>query len=183
MNSLKAQYKKEVVPALQERFGYKNQLAVPNIKGIILNVGIGLGLKDKEYIDTVKSTLSRISGQKPIETLSKKSISNFKIRQGMAVGIKVTLRGARMWDFLEKLIKITFPRVRDFRGLNAASFDQKGNYSLGLKECIAFPEIRQDELERVHGLQITISTTTRNIEEGRALLTELGFPFKLDETK
>jgi len=183
MNSLKAQYKKDVIPALQERFDYKNPLAVPNVSIIVLNVGIGPGLKDKEYIDTVKSTLSRISGQKPVETLSRKSISNFKIRQGMVVGIKVTLRADRMWDFLEKLIKVTLPRVRDFRGLPPEGFDQKGNYSLGLKEYIAFPEIKQDELERVHGMQITIRTTAKNIEEGRALLTELGFPFKLDETK
>lgn len=181
MNNLKAQYIKQAVPALQAKLGLKNVMAVPTVKKVVINVGLSQGLKDKEFVDNVKNTLVRISGQKPIETLSKKSISNFKIREGMVIGIKVTLRGARMWDFLEKLVKVTLPRVRDFRGISLKSFDNCGNYTLGFKEYIAFPEIRQDELERLHGLELCISTTAKNFEQGKALLIELGFPFKKEE--
>jgi len=181
MNNLKGQYLKQVIPALKEKFGLKNSLAVPTIKKVVINVGLGAGLKDKEYLDNVKNTLIRIAGQRPVETLSRKSISNFKIREGMVIGVKVTLRGTRMWDFLEKLIKVTLPRVRDFRGISTKSFDARGNYTLGFKEYIAFPEIRQDELEKLHGLELCISTTASNAGEGEALLSELGFPFKKDE--
>ncbi len=181
MNSLKEQYSKEVVPALMKSLGYKNKLSVPTIKKVVLNVGIGAGLKDKEYLEIVKNTLRRISGQEPIETTAHKSISNFKIRQGMVVGIKVTLRKSRMWDFLEKLVKITLPRVRDFRGLSSQGFDNRGNYSLGFKENVAFPEIKQDELERMHGLEVCISTSAETKEQGKVLLQELGFPFKKED--
>jgi len=183
MNNLQKQYKEKVVPVLMEKLNSKNILAVPAIKKVVINVGIGPGLKDQEYLNTVKKTLEKISGQKPVETLSKKSISNFKIRIGMVVGVKVTLRGKRMWDFLEKLTKITLPRVRDFRGISDKGFDKNGNYSLGFKENIAFPEIRQDELEKIHGLEINITSTTKNKEEGKLLLSELGFPFRQEETK
>lgn len=164
-----------------KRFGRKNPMAVPLIKKVVINVGIGKGLKEKEYLDTVIKTLTLISGQKPVETLSRKSISNFKIRIGMVVGVKVTLRGARMWDFLEKLIKVTLPRVRDFRGISGKCFDRQGNYSLGFQEYVAFPEIKQDEVERLHGLEVIISMNAKNQEEGRAVLAELGFPFRTEE--
>lgn len=181
MNAFQKQYKDKIIPALQEKLGYTNKLAVPNLEKVVLNVGIGAGLKDKEFIKNVKETLRRISGQEPVENLARKSISNFKIREGMVVGIKVTLRGERMWDFIEKLVKVTLPRVRDFRGISKTKFDREGNYSLGLKEYISFPEIKQDEVERIHGLQVVITTTSESKEAGEALLTELGFPFKNDE--
>lgn len=164
-----------------KQFGYTNKMAVPAIKKVVINVGLGAGLKDKDFIDAVKTTITRISGQRPVETLSHKSISNFKIRIGQSIGVKVTLRGARMWDFLEKLIKVTLPRVRDFRGISPRAFDQNGNYALGFKEYVAFPEIRQDEMEKLHGLEICIATTAGNQAEGRALLTELGFPFQHED--
>ena len=182
MNNLHQQYKKDITPALKEKLGYKNIYQVPALEKVVINVGIGKGLKDKEYIETVKKTLVRISGQKPIETVAKKSISNFKIREGMVVGIKVTLRGARMWDFVEKLVNVTLPRVRDFRGISPKSFDEKGNYSLGFKEYIAFPEINQDEVERLHGLEVVIVTKANNKEESKVLLEALGFPFKKEDS-
>ena len=184
MNNLIKKYRSEVVPALQKEFGYKNVLAVPKLVKVVLNVGVGPGLKDKDYLENVKKTLTAITGQKPIETIARKAISNFKIRDGMVVGVKVTLRNTRMWDFLEKLINVTLPRVRDFHGISDQCFDQQGNYSLGLKECISFPEMRQDEIERVHGIEIVVTTTAKDSAEGRALLAKLGFPFKSsDENK
>lgn len=183
MNTLLKQYREVIAPALVVKFGYKNKMAVPNLNKVVLNVGLGQSLKDKEFIDSVIKTLIAISGQRPVKTLAKKAISNFKIREGQVVGAMVTLRGARMWDFIEKMIKITLPRVRDFRGIPFTSFDKKGSYSLGLKEYISFPEISQDEVERLHGLQINIVTTAKNEAEGRELLTSLGFPFKTEENK
>jgi len=183
MNNLQKYYKEKVVPELAKKLGYKNQLAVPTIKKVVINVGIGPGLKDKDYLETVKNTLTRISGQKPVETTAKKSISNFKIKEGMVVGAKVTLRKERMWDFLEKLIKVTLARVRDFRGVSDKSFDKQGNYSLGFKEYIAFPEITMDEVEKLHGLEIIVATNCKNAQEGRILLAELGFPFRNEENK
>lgn len=183
MNNLQKQYKKKAVPALMKKFGYTNVNAAPKIKKVSINVGIGTGLKDQEFLATVKKTLEKISGQKPVETLSKKAISNFKIRIGMVIGVKVTLRGKRMWDFLEKLVKITLPRVRDFRGISPNGFDQVGNYTLGFKENVAFPEINQDAVEKIHGLEVNIAATTKSKEEGRLLLTELGFPFRQEEIK
>ncbi len=177
MNSLQKFYNDEVVQSLKKEFGYTNKLAVPAVKKIILNVGVGHAVKDKEVINVVKSTLTRISGQRPVETLAKQSISNFKIRKGMVVGLKVTLRGHRMWDFLEKLIKITFPRIKDFRGLAFKGFDKSGNYSIGLKEVTPFPEITPEDLERTHGLEICFATTAKSIKEGQALFRELGFPY------
>lgn len=163
------------------KFCYKNRLAAPRLLKVVLNVGLGQGLKDKEYCETAKATLARISGQKPVETKSRKSISNFKIRQGMVIGVKVTLRGAKMWDFVEKLVKITLPRVRDFQGLSLKGFDGQGNFSIGFKEYLAFPEVSSDEIERQHGLEITISTSAKNRKEGEELLQLLGFPFKKEE--
>lgn len=171
-------YKTEIAPKLQSEFGYKNIHAVPTVTSVTLNVGISAGIKDAKYIETAEKTLARISGQKPVTTKARKSISTFKIRQGMVVGLKVTLRGKRMWDFLEKLIKISLPRVRDFRGLSDKAFDGQGNYSIGFKEHIAFPEIRSDEIEVIHGLQVTIATSAKTALEGKALLKHLGLPLK-----
>ena len=181
--SLKEIYKKEIIPKLKEAFGYKNALQVPKIEKVVLNVGVGKGLKDKAFIENVTSTLTRISGQKPVETKAKKSISNFKIREGQVVGMKVTLRGQRMYDFLEKLINISLPRVRDFRGLSLKALDKDGNLNIGIKEHIAFPEIKADEIEKLHGLEIAIITTAKTKKEGEALLKAFGFPFKEKETK
>ncbi len=171
-------YTKEVIPKLKEEFGFVNTMAVPKIQTVTLNVGLGKGLKDAAYIETVERTLERISGQKPVKTKSRKSIAGFKIREGNIVGMKVTLRGGKMWDFLEKFIKISLPRVRDFRGLSDKAFDGRGNYSVGLKEHIAFPEIKPDEIEKVHGLQVTISTSAENDDQAKALLKHLGLPLK-----
>jgi len=175
---LYTQYKDTVVPALKEQFGYKNIMQVPKITRVTLNVGYGRNAKDKSFIENVERTLTDISGQKPLHNKAKKSISNFKIREGMPIGASVTLRGTRMYDFLDKLISVTFPRVRDFRGINPKAFDKAGNYTIGFKENIAFPEINTDAVEKIHGLQVVITTTARNQEEGLALLTGLGFPFK-----
>jgi large subunit ribosomal protein L5 len=141
---------------------------------------LGKGLKDAKFIETAENTLTRIAGQKPVTTKARKSISGFKIREGNVVGMKVTLRGQRMWDFLEKLIKVSLPRVRDFRGLSPKGFDGRGNYSLGLKEHTAFPEISSDEIELIHGLQVTVATTAENDDVAKALLTHLGLPLKKD---
>ena len=176
--AFKAFYRQEVVPKLTEEFGFENINAVPTIKSITLNVGLGSGLKDAKFIETAENTLTRISGQKPVMTKARKSIAGFKIREGNVVGMKVTLRGERMWNFLEKLIKVSLPRVRDFRGLSPNAFDGQGNYSMGFKEHMAFPEIRSDEIEQVHGLQVTIATTATNDDQARSLLTHLGLPLK-----
>jgi large subunit ribosomal protein L5 len=171
-------YKTEVVPKLKSEFGYNNIHAVPTVSSVILNVGLGAGVKDAKYIETAEKTLTRITGQKPVQTKARKSVSGFKIREGSVVGMKVTLRGKRMWDFLEKLIKVSLPRVRDFRGLSQKAFDGQGNYSIGFKEHIAFPEIRSDEIERIHGLQVTIATSAQTNAESKSLLTHLGLPLK-----
>ncbi|HBK34042.1 TPA: 50S ribosomal protein L5 [Candidatus Uhrbacteria bacterium] len=176
--SFKDYYKKEVVPKLQKDFDYKNIHAVPTIKYVTVNIGLGAGLKDAKFLETTEKTLRRITGQKPVQTKARKSISGFKIRGGMIVGGKVTLHGLRMWDFLEKLIKVTCPRVRDFQGLSVRSFDGQGNYSIGFKEHIAFPEIRSDEIELIHGLQVTVGTSAKTNKEAEALLRHLGFPLK-----
>jgi len=175
---LKDKYKKEVIPKLKDKFGYQNDLAVPTIDKVVLNVGAGKALQDSKYLETMENTLLRISGQKPVATRAKKSISSFKIREKMVIGFKVTLRGERMWDFIEKLVQVTLPRVHDFRGLSKKSFDGQGNYSLGFKEYIAFPEIRSDEVEKLHGLEVIITTTAKTDEEALELLTLLDFPFK-----
>jgi len=178
MDRLDKQYKKKVIPELKKKFSYNNDLEVPRLSKVVLNVGIGPGLKDSDYLENIKQILIRISGQMPIETKAKKSIASFKIREGMIVGVKVTLRGPRMYDFIEKLVHVTLPRVRDFRGLDPEKFDGKGNYSIGFKEHVAFPEIRSDEVERIMGLEVNIATTAKTDEEGYELLKLMGFPFK-----
>ena len=180
--SLRETYKTTAVPALRKEFGYKNIHAVPTVTRMTLNVGLGAGLKEAKFLETAEKTLIRISGQRPVKTKARKSISGFKIRQGMVVGMMVTLRGKRMWHFLEKLIKVSLPRLRDFRGLPVTSFDGRGNYSIGIPEHTAFPEIRSDEIEALHGLEVTISTSAKTNAEGLALLKHLGLPFREEKT-
>ena len=172
------QYKKDIVPALKEQFGYKNVMQVPKIEKVTINVGYGKHAKDKAYIDNVDNTLNVITGQRPMHNKARKSISNFKIREGMEIGASVTLRGARMYYFLYRLVNLALPRVRYFRGLNPKSFDAQGNYSFGLKENIAFPEISTDAIERIHPLEIVVTTTAESKDEGYALLEKFGFPFE-----
>ncbi|MFA6460051.1 MAG: 50S ribosomal protein L5 [Patescibacteria group bacterium] len=181
--NLKEQYQKEVVNKMKAAFGFKNNLAVPKILKVVLNVGIGRSKDDPKLAEIAESNLKRITAQAPIYTISKKSISAFKVREGMKVGLKVTLRGQRMWDFLEKLVKITLPRVRDFRGLDPKIVDKTGNLSIGFKEHLVFPEIKSDEVDKIHGLELAVSTTAKNHAEGLALFKNLGFPFKEEEGK
>jgi len=177
-SALHQHYIKVVVPALNEHFGKKNPHAVPKITKVSLNVGINARQADSHHIEIAESTLLRITGQKPVRTKARKAISAFKIRDNMVVGVKVTLRGERMYDFLEKLINVSIPRIRDFRGLVAKNIDKQGNLTIGFKEHNVFPEIKSDEVERLHGLEVTVGTTARNYEEGLVLLTALGFPFQ-----
>lgn len=178
--SLKDSYKTSVIPELMKEFGYKNVNAVPVIKTVTLNIGVGPGMKDAKFLETAQNTLKRITGQKPVTTKARKSIAGFKIREGSVVGVMVTLRGKKMWDFLEKLIHVSLPRVRDFRGLSKKSFDGNGNYSLGFKEHMAFPEISSEEIEITHGIQVTVGTTAKTDKEAEALLRKLRFPLKQD---
>ncbi len=171
-------YKKDIVPALKEELGKKNVMEIPKVQKIVVNVGYGRHNKDKAYIENVDNTLTLITGQKPVHNKAKKSISNFKIREGMPIGASVTLRGPQMYDFLYKLISIAIPRIRDFRGLNPKAFDRQGNYTLGIKESISFPEVKAESVEKIHGLEVVINTTANTQEEGFALLSKLGFPFK-----
>jgi large subunit ribosomal protein L5 len=175
--TLKTKFDEKIVPALMAEFGLKNKMAVPKVLKVTLNIGISASNKDPKLQETVATTLTRISGQKPVATIAKKAIAAFKIREGMVVGMKVTLRGHRMYDFLDKFVNVTLARVRDFRGVNAKSIDGKGNLSIGFKEHIAFPEIRPDEVERVHGIEVVITTNAGSREKGLALFRALGFPF------
>ena len=177
MSGIKEKFIKTTLSQLKEKFGYKNDMAVPRIEKVVVNVGTGQGLKDSKYNEVVEATLERITGQRPVKVGAKKSISNFKIREGQVVGMMVTLRGKRMYDFIDKLVNVTMPRVRDFRGIDPKSVDKQGNLNLGFKEHIAFPEIHSDEVEKIHGLQVTVTTTANNHEEGLELLSQLGFPF------
>ncbi len=183
MEPLQQLYKKNAIPTLKKEFALSNDLQVPKILKISLNVGVGKSLKDANYLSMVESSLTRISGQKPIRTRAKKSIAAFKIREGMVVGMSVTLRKKRMYDFLDKLVNVALPRVRDFRGLDSKAVDRQGNLSIGFRENLAFPEIRSDEIESTHGLEVTIATNARSREKGLALFTLLGFPFKKPEKK
>lgn len=178
MTRLEKFYKKEVVPKMKKEFKLSNDFEVPKVEKIVINVGIGQSLKDKKLLDHIINTVTRISGQAPIKTYSKKAISGFGIRENQAVGLKVTLRSDRMYQFLDKLINVSLPRVRDFRGLSIKSFDNNGNYSIGLKEQIVFPEIKADEVDYIHGLEISINTSAKDNESALSLLKLLGFPFK-----
>lgn len=176
--TLKERYLKTIRPALAKDLGISNPMAVPRVVSVTVGVGLSHGLKDAKFLDVADSVLARITGQKPVRTKAKQSISNFKIRKGMVVGMRVTLRGQRMWDFLNKLVNVTFPRIRDFRGISSKLVDGQGNVSVGFREFLPFPEIRPDEVERVHGLQVTVTTTAHDRKKGTALLLALGFPFK-----
>lgn len=176
-NNLLQKYQKEVAPALKAQFGYKNIMQAPKILKVVINVGVGRFVKEPAYIESAEKTLRAITGQKPVRTKSKKAISNFKIREGQEIGVMVTLRHKKMYEFLEKLLVVTFARTRDFRGISDKSFDRSGNYTLGFKEHTAFPEIKTSEVDKIHGLEIIINTSAKNAAEGRALLSGLGFPF------
>lgn len=178
MNKFKQHFIEKIIPDLQAKFGYKSVMQVPRITKITLNMGVGEAVADKKVIQHALDDLAKISGQKPVTTLSRKSIAGFKIRDGWPIGAKVTLRKKMMYEFLERLIVISIPRIRDFRGLNAKSFDGRGNYSMGIKEQIVFPEIDYDKIDALRGLDITITTSAKNDKEGIALLRAFGFPLK-----
>lgn len=175
-------YRKNVVPALQKEFAVKNVLALPTVSKVVVNVGFGKHLKDPKHQETVVKTLARITGQKPVLTAAKKSISAFKLRQGMTVGAKVTLRGERMWEFLDKFMNVALARVRDFHGVDPKGFGRGSTLTVGVQEHIVFPEIRSDEVEHLHGLEVTIVTTAPDRAQAQALLAKLGFPFSTKPT-
>ena len=178
MAQLKEYYQKEVVPALAQQLGFSNTMRVPRITKVVLNMGLGEAVADKKILENAANDLELISGQKVIVTKARKSIAGFKIREGWPIGCKVTLRGERMYEFLERLVDIAIPRIRDFRGLSPRSFDGRGNFAMGVNEQIIFPEIDYDKIDTLRGLDITITTTAQNDDEGRALLTALRFPFR-----
>lgn len=175
---LRDRFNKEIVPALQKALGLDNVMQVPHLEKVVLNVGLGKQMDDAKALDGAVSDLTLITGQKPVVTKARKDIANFKLRAGRAIGVKVTLRGDKMWSFYDRLVNIALPRMRDFRGVSANAFDGRGNYTLGFTEQLIFPEIQYDNIEQVRGLEVTIVTTARSDEEGRALLQLLGMPFK-----
>jgi large subunit ribosomal protein L5 len=177
MNGLRQRYHEEVVPALTKEFGYANPMEVPRISKIVVNIGLGEALQNAKALDAALGDLATITGQRPIVTRAKRSIAQFRLRTGNAIGLKVTLRGERMWDFLERLTRLALPRIRDFRGVPSRSFDGRGNYSLGLREQLAFPEIDYDKVDRLRGLEVSIVTTAKTDEESKRLLALLGMPF------
>ncbi len=178
MSELYNRYKNEIVPKLKEDFNFKSIMEVPKLEKVVLNMGLGEAIKNAKLLDSAVSELSLISGQKPVITKAKKSIAAFKLREGMPIGCTVTLRREKMWDFLNRLINISLPRVRDFRGISGKAFDGNGNYTLGVKEQIIFPEIDFDKIDKIKGLNITIVTTAKNDEQGKELLKMLGMPFR-----
>jgi large subunit ribosomal protein L5 len=180
---LKRDYDERIVAAMIERFGYKNKLEVPRLDKIVINMGVGDATQDKKRVETAAAEMQAIAGQKPVITKAKKSIAQFKLREGMPIGCKVTLRRDRMYEFLDRLVTIALPRVRDFRGLSPRSFDGRGNYALGLKEQIIFPEINYDEIDKVRGMDVIVTTTAKTDEEARELLRLFNFPFPAEEQK
>ena len=177
---LKQRYQDVIAKAMTERFGYTNPMQVPRIEKITINMGVGEGTQDRKKVTTAAEEMALISGQKPVICRAKKSVAQFKLREGMAIGCKVTLRGDRMYEFLDRLITVAMPRIRDFRGLNPKSFDGRGNYAMGLKEQIIFPEISYDQIEKVRGMDIIVTTTAQTDDEARELLRLFGFPFPQD---
>jgi large subunit ribosomal protein L5 len=175
---LKQIYNEKIVPELKEKLELKNRMQVPRILKITVNMGVGEAVADKKVMDAATADMAKITGQKPAVTKAKKSVATFKVRDGQAIGCKVTLRGDRMYEFLDRLVSIAIPRIRDFRGINARSFDGRGNYSLGVKEQIIFPEIQYDQIDQIRGMDITISTSAANDAQGRALLEAFNFPFR-----
>ncbi len=178
MSRLQEKYQKELAGEIQKKLGLKNSMEVPRITKITLNMGVGEAVADKKVMDNARADMEKISGQKPVTTIARKSVAGFKIRDGMPIGCKVTLRRERMYEFLDRLVNIAIPRIRDFRGLNPKSFDKQGNYSMGVQEQIIFPEINYDEIDQLRGMDIIITTTARSPAEGRALLEAFNFPFK-----
>ncbi len=177
MARLKETYKDQVVPALMEKFQYKSIMQAPKVEKIIINMGVGEAKENQKFLDNAIEEMTLIAGQKPVVTKARKSISNFKVREGMAVGCKVTLRGEHMYEFLDKLVNVALPRVRDFRGVSKTAFDGRGNYALGIKEQLIFPEINYDKIDKIRGMDIIITTTANTDEEARELLKLLGMPF------
>src|SRR5688572_5281248 len=178
---LRRDYDERIAPAMIEKFGYKNRLEVPRLEKIVLNMGVGEATQDKKKVETAAQEMELIAGQKPVITKAKKSIAQFKLREGMPIGVKVTLRRERMYEFLDRLVTVALPRVRDFRGLNPRSFDGRGNYAMGLKEQIVFPEINYDRIEKVRGMDVIITTTAKTDDEARELLRLFNFPFPAEE--
>jgi len=183
MSRLKEKYRKEVVPSLMERYGYKNIMQVPRLEKVVLNIGLGEAIQNAKALEAAEGDLAAISGQHPVITRAKKSIAAFRLREGMPIGLKVTIRGERMYHFLDKLVNAVLPRVREFQGVSTNSFDGRGNYTLGLREQISFPEVDYDKIDRIRGLEISIATTAKTDEEGRHLLELLGMPFAKDGTE
>jgi len=177
MPNLKAKYQAEVAPALMQKFGYKSTMQIPRLEKIVINVGCSEARENPKVLDAVVSDLTTISGQKAVITKAKKSVANFKLREGMPIGAKVTLRGDKMWEFLDRLFNVALPRVRDFRGISADGFDGRGNFALGVKEQLIFPEIEYDKIDKIRGMDIVIVTTAQSDEEARELLTLVGAPF------
>ncbi len=178
MSRLKERYQQEIVPELVKGFGYRSVMQAPRLMKVVVNIGLGEAIQNAKALDAATRDVMTITGQKPVITRAKKSVAAFKLRAGMAIGVMVTLRGERMYDFVDKLISVALPRVRDFQGVSANAFDGRGNYSLGLREQLVFPEIDYDSIDRVRGMQVTISTSARTDEEGRRLLQLLGMPFR-----
>ena len=178
MSRLKEKYQNEVAPALMQQFQYDSVMQIPRLEKIVLNMGLGEAIQNPKVLESATDELARIAVQKPVITKAKKSISNFKLRQGMSIGAKVTLRGERMWSFIDKLMSVNLPRVRDFRGVSSRSFDGRGNYSLGVREQLIFPEIDYDKIDKIRGLDITIVTTAKTDQEAFELLKALGMPFR-----
>jgi large subunit ribosomal protein L5 len=180
MSRLREKYKSEVVPGLMEHFGYKNVMQVPRLEKVVINIGLGEAIRDAKALESAEKDLTAISGQHPVTTRSKKSIAAFHLREGMTIGMKVTLRGERMYHFFDKLVNVALPRMREFHGVSRDSFDGRGNYTLGLKEQLVFPEMDYDKIEKVRGLEVSIGTTAKSDDEGRQLLELLGMPFARD---
>ena len=177
---MRSKYDAEIAKAMTEKFGYKNVMEIPRISKIVLNMGVGEATQDKKKVESAAQEMELIAGQKPVITKAKKSIAQFKLREGMPIGVKVTLRRERMYEFLDRLITIAMPRIRDFRGVNPNSFDGRGNYAMGIKEQIVFPEINYDRIEKVRGMDVIVTTTAKTDDEARELLRLFGFPFPLD---
>ena len=177
MARMKDFYKAEVAPALMKKFGYKSVMQIPKLDKIVINVGAGEAKENAKAIDSISGDLAKITGQKPVVCKAKKSVANFKLREGMPIGVKVTLRGERMYEFLDRLFNVALPRVRDFRGINPNAFDGRGNYALGIKEQLIFPEIEYDKIDKIRGLDVVICTTAKTDEEAKELLTQIGAPF------
>jgi large subunit ribosomal protein L5 len=178
MNRMQERYQQEVVPALQNAFNYSNVMEIPKIQKVVVNIGLGEAMGNSKALDAAVTDMTTITGQKPIQTKARKSIANFKLREGVVIGVKVTLRGYRMWAFLDRLLNVALPRVRDFRGVSADAFDGRGNYTLGLKDQLIFPEIEYDKIDKLRGMEITVVTTAKNDEHARAMLRFLGMPFR-----